>query len=96
VRHISHEMRTPMNTVVVGIRLLTESLARKGIPLNDDCFEIITDIRTSCDNALRRLNDILSYDKLKQGIYLIEKERITAAELITTSVASFFLLVNYS
>lgn len=91
LRYISHEMRTPLNTILVGLRLLNDKIVRLEEPVPEDIFQIISDSRLSCELARNKLNDILAQDKLNHGLYDIEKEEISSTEFLTTALAPFYL-----
>jgi signal transduction histidine kinase/ActR/RegA family two-component response regulator len=64
---MSHEIRTPMNGVLGCVSLLMET------PLRADQQEFAQTIRSSADNLLTILNDILDYSKIEAGRMTIEE-----------------------
>lgn len=91
VRYVSHEMRTPMNTIMLGLRLMTEALNASSVAKDDECYKVMKDIRLSCELALNKLNNILDHDKLEQGIYQIETEVVPASDFLINAIAPFYI-----
>ncbi len=59
--NMSHEIRTPMNAVIGMTNLLLDKGPR------DDQFKYLDGIRTSGDNLLHIINDILDLSKIESG-----------------------------
>lgn len=52
-------------------------------------LDLTDDIKESCEDAVRILNDVLQYDKLKEGILELDVERVDMMHLIRKSVKQF-------
>mmetsp|Transcript_10111 Transcript_10111/g.10197 ORF Transcript_10111/g.10197 Transcript_10111/m.10197 type:complete len:764 (+) Transcript_10111:179-2470(+) len=95
VRYISHEVRTPLNTAIIGLQVLSEELRSShdsfGSGIITGHAETVTDIRTACDIAVNVLNELLTFDKLEAGTLMIEKSDANAVDLITQTVSSFLI-----
>ena len=90
VRYITHEVRTPMNTAIMGLDLLMEVYTKHK---NEDDLKTVQDIKKSCDIAANVLNELLMFDKLESGTLLIEKIEIDVLNLIQEAVYLFQIQV---
>jgi len=66
VRYISNSIRNPLNTALLGLKLLHDDMmdADEG----DDRLETLHNIRESCNSATDLLDDLLAYDKMESGL----------------------------
>ena len=83
VRYVSHEIRSPLNIVHAGLDMLKCDMAMKykdtkkddDITEEDDeenkVLDLLEDIHQSSDNAITILNDLLQYENIDAGEYLI-------------------------
>ena len=67
VRFVSHEIRTPSNTVSVGLQLIYESLlaqqAGEEVALHD-LMELTLDVQSGTSTAVSVLSDLLKFEEL--------------------------------
>ena len=89
VSYISHEVRTPLNTAIMGLQVLADELETT----NPDSLESVQEVRTSCDIAVNVLNELLMFDKLEGGTLMLEKTRVKALDLIAKTIAHFQIQV---
>ena len=86
VCYVSHEIRTPRNTVLMGLQVLK----RESIQRNDMKYIItVKEVETSCEAAIVILNDLLVYEKLDSGILKLEKTSIHISKFLQDSVRPF-------
>ena len=90
MRYISHEIRTPLNTVFLGLKLLSDHLQVAG---NVECLGIVKDTQQSCYTAIEILNDMLTFDKVKSGLLILEKSKISPIDFIQKTLTPFTLQV---
>jgi signal transduction histidine kinase len=84
LRSTSHEVRTPLSTIIaVNEMLLTESAG----PLNGDQREFLRDIDEAARHLMDLVNDILDFAKAEAGMIRIEPEPVALVELVEQCVA---------
>ena len=92
VRYISHEMRTPLNSTFMGLKLLEiELLKTSNMAGHEDCLDTLKDVCKSCDLVLNILNDLLNYDKLEDGEMALDSRSICVLPFLIESVNSLLL-----
>jgi len=101
VRFISHECRTPLNTVCMGLELLESELGHhrqddmvageEKIADEDVSFwhNVTVDVKENAHIAVSILNDLLNYDKLETGTLKLETGRVQIWELVASTVSQF-------
>lgn len=62
LREISHEIRTPLSSILYATQFLKEKIEENYDKLNNV-------IHSSCERALRIINNILTYEKISKGEY---------------------------
>ena len=97
MRYLSHEMRTPLNTAVMGINLLIKKFENiLNLPKDSTCYDIANDIKSSCAVAVDILSDMLLYDKIESGHLALELAVVSPWSLIKKAVRPFFAQVRYT
>jgi signal transduction histidine kinase len=103
VRFISHEVRTPLNAVCMGLQLMQEEIresqsnatARKRYTTESDkkadMLELTEEILGSATSAVGVLNDLLNYDKVEMGTLRLERSIVPIWDLIERIFAEFKL-----
>ena len=79
IRHLSHEVRTPMNVVQMNLETINEKICTLKSRLSFGDYEELIDITNesveSSEVAVNVLNEILEVDKITQGLEKYEKEK---------------------
>ena len=91
VRYVSHEIRSPLNIVHMGLKLL--KLNDNNPEFVKERLQTISDIEGSCDTAIQTLNGLLDYEKLEAGIMKLEKLKLLAWPIIRDAVRPCFVQV---
>lgn len=90
IRFISHEVRTPLNSVSMGLTVIREDIKQVAIEDNpeasvggnsraealENVVRLSKEIQKSAEQAVDILNDVLNYDKIESGQLSIEKSII--------------------
>jgi signal transduction histidine kinase len=103
VRFVSHEVRTPLNAVCMGLQLMQEEIresqstltASKRFVSDSDnkakMLELTEDIIGNATSAVGVLNDLLNYDKIEMGTLSLERTIVSIWDLIERILAEFKL-----
>lgn len=98
VRHVSHEVRTPLNTAAVGAEILemelaalTQELSDKGITMPPLPLEIVKGIRDACGSALEVVNELLTFEKIAAGLMTLDVAPIPIFEFLQNAAKLQFL-----
>lgn len=97
VRFVSHEVRTPLNSVCMGLTLLKDEMAAA---TNNAASEerallqwmaLTDDVLVGARSAVDVLNDFLNYDKIESGKLTLELSVVRIFELIEKTAEEFKL-----
>jgi signal transduction histidine kinase/CheY-like chemotaxis protein/PAS domain-containing protein len=80
---MSHELRTPMNGVIGSLDLLTTTKQ------TDDSRDLIDTAKTSAENLVFILNDILDINKIESGKFELEERVFSISEVIDNVIKVF-------
>mmetsp|Transcript_16569 Transcript_16569/g.24082 ORF Transcript_16569/g.24082 Transcript_16569/m.24082 type:complete len:910 (+) Transcript_16569:10-2739(+) len=69
VRHVSHEIRSPLNVVHAGLEILRSELV---FSASSAALELIDDIYSASETAIDILNDLLHYEHMDAGTFNLE------------------------
>ncbi len=79
---MSHEIRTPLNVVIGMGHLLLKSNPRP------DQLENLKMLKTSADNLLVLVNDILDFNTIEAGKLELEEEAFNLEKLVSEIIAA--------
>jgi len=91
VSTVSHELKTPLTSVRMGLYLLLEE--RIG-PLNSKQTELLMAAREDSERLLGMINDLLDLAKLESGKVTLNREDIGAGNLVQTISAELEALAE--
>jgi signal transduction histidine kinase len=84
---ISHELRTPITTILAGSRLLRRQIG-DGPVATDVTGDLAADIEAEADRLFRIVEDLLVLSRLERRNLLIAQEPVHVAHLVERVVAS--------
>ncbi len=95
MRYISHEMRTPLNIVLIGTKICISLLQQCDPGVNGDracCHRIHEVLDTmqrmlsASDSAILLLNELLLFANLSKGILMMNTQLMKVGDLIAEAV----------
>ena len=90
VRFISHELRTPLNSVFMGMQLSIDQIPEDTQePVEVERRETLVETQSACCAALDILNELLLFDKLEDGVLVMNKLTVPVPELVEDSIKMF-------
>jgi signal transduction histidine kinase len=89
VRYVSHEVRTPLNIVFMGLQFLTSEEFTTENTVNEDTRTLLRETLDACGMAISILNELLLYDKVEDGQLVLEKESVVVAQMLHDVIAPF-------
>ena len=90
VRLIGHEVRTPLNTVFMGLEYLESQILKQEAP-DVKLIEILSDCKRSCDDAVEILNQLMLYDKFDSDLVVLDRSVIRVKSFIEDCMKPFYL-----
>ena len=91
IRYISHEIRNPLNNVMLGLDHLEEVMNREAGPFSN--VELVREIKDSCRASLTVLNDMLTSDKIRNGFLVLERRHCALRDILYGTTESFCIQV---
>ena len=85
-------MRTPLNTIVLGIKMLYGLLASGDSETTTSCVQ---DIEQSVQIALDGVNDMLTHDKIQSNNLMLEKIFLKPWEFFKEAVSPMMIQVRF-
>lgn len=80
---VSHEFRTPLTSIIIGVEMLKEGLLGDLTPRGK---EVIEAIGADCDRLTRLIDNLLELSRIESGAIHIEPEIVDVAELVQEAV----------
>ncbi|HVZ03211.1 HAMP domain-containing sensor histidine kinase [Hyphomicrobium sp.] len=87
IANMSHELKTPLNTVIGFSKLLTQHQERR-LP-DKEIVEYATLIHDAAGHLLSVINDILDISKLQSGKYVIDSREIDIENILRDCLEEF-------
>ncbi|MGM0378370.1 MAG: ATP-binding protein [Bacillota bacterium] len=87
---VSHEIKTPLNSIIASLELIDSLKKEKNKELND-YLNVMND---SASSLLEMVNDILDISKIESGKLKLEEENINTSEFFQKIYNQFIPLIN--
>ncbi len=87
LRHISHELKTPLATIKEGIELLADEIPG---PLNDSQRNVLNILQTGLQHFQSLINNLLDFNLMKSNRSL-KRESVALKELIDSVIRPYLL-----
>ena len=72
VKHVGHEVRTPLNIMVVGVETISHELLNYANMLPSLIFTTIDFMKDAANDAVESINELMLFEKLSVGMNCIE------------------------
>jgi signal transduction histidine kinase len=73
----------------MGLQYLEAHLSIKNSPVDEECVDVLKDVKRSCDEAVEILNQLLLYDKIESGLIQLEKTSISPYDFLEDVINPF-------
>lgn len=80
---VSHEFRTPLASIAIGVGMLKEGLLGN---LNEKGKQIVRAIEEDCDRLNNLINNLLDLSRMESGYINVETEAVDLKELVEESI----------
>ena len=91
LRHISHELKTPLTTIREGSELLNEQLVGT---LNAEQAEIASMLRHNSLRLQKLIEDLLSFSILERDAMRVKREQVALDQVIREVIAGYRLMAR--
>ena len=87
IRFVSHEMRTPLNTIVGAIQLLEDELKRNS-RTSKEANDYIVEVKGASNAAVEVLDDLLLYERLESDSLQLHMEQLNPIDFLNDAFIS--------
>lgn len=94
VRFLGHEMRTPLNIVSTGLKLLAKHLRREEADI--ESLDLVGDALSACDAASHVLDDLLTFEIADHDELTLQMEEVSLLSLVRRTMRVFAVTVKES
>ena len=93
IRYVCHEMRSPLNSTMLGMQCLEEKLTERWNQKQqlslEDILSVVRDAKEACGAAVETLDDMLTSDKIRSGLLQLDMTEIKLLPPLQALVQSF-------
>lgn len=94
VRYVSHEVRTPLNSTLLGLKLIHNEVKSLELGKDSILLDLINDSYGSCNIAVDVMDDLLMYEKIESGLLHFEPVELPFWNFIKEILTNFKLQVS--
>ena len=87
IRYISHEIRNPLHSVLLGLENMEEDL-RRGRD-KSSVIETLRDVKDSLQVSMNTLNDMLTSDKIRSGLLVAERREVQLISFLSAVILRY-------
>ena len=92
VRYVSHEIRNPLNIIVMGLRHWANGIINR--KSTAELMDLVADIEHANDNAVEILDNLLTFGKLSLNVLRVHMSSCSVKDLVRDSLRLFRLKVS--
>lgn len=81
MRFVSHEVRSPVNVIELGLDIVKSELKKAG-NLSPSVSCVWDDMKSACEATSVVLNDILNYENIEGGMWQLDRTILTAFSVL--------------
>jgi len=87
IRYISHEIRTPLSAVKMGLQFLLAEITT--MTQDSEILDSLETTELAAVAAINILNDLLTFDKIEEGKLKVDRQTVSARDLLISSTSIF-------
>ena len=91
VRYMSHQIRTPLNTILLGLRFVMKNAIDRS---HEEDVEVLEDSISSCQISQQILDNLLTYERFESGKIEMFPRQMVVELLVHNSYSLFDLEVS--
>jgi len=80
---VSHEFRTPLTTIIVGVEMLKEGMLGELTPRGQEVLEAIG---ADCERLSRLIDNLMELSRIESGTIYVEAEPVDVTDLVQEAV----------
>ena len=92
VRYMSHQIRTPLNTILLGLRFVMKNAIDRS---NDEDVEVLEDSISSCQISQQILDNLLTYERFESGKIEMFPKSVVVRTLVQDVLFPYAFDVSY-
>lgn len=97
IGYLSHEIRNPISTTILGIDILLSSMQGTTPEMSKSkIIDVLEDLRSSCEVATTTLSEVLMFDKIKSNLFTLDIQAENALRFAMATVKPFRLQAQAS